>query len=506
MSLGSLWTYFESDFSPEFINDVASISPYLNWNPQYFLGSPGNSVNSEPVSSRPRKVCFLRPVYRFASQEEKTVTNAQLPPGNMENSRTERQRCSEKLDVPHPGTCPWAETEEKTWSELQEALVTMKAAEKMCWRIQRIELENSNLIATLEEQAREMEELGEKLIGAGIHAEEASQEDPGKPREDAAPSWSPPELMKCASELSKMRMQDDLCKMEVKKYKELYLKELRDNNALLSLLSNRTGKHLEQSCANLELWRSTSAVVALVEPHPECPQVPPLTSSVVEPQGSVSQPHGGPEASCDSMKKPQSSSENKKTVRKEEGKSARSLLCALHREARRTKELQRELTEIKKIFNMYPKEGHGCEGRGHSFREVPKVNQTEMSVPVVTLNPEGEAAAEEHRVWVQETPRASSLAAMELEMRRIQSAIAEANIRERSVKKELAVMKQLYRGELERIDSMWLDVVKSGREPASRAHASPLRPAPRTCLRPRVGCGGALHPGRLEDMLSEPRR
>lgn len=35
--------------------------------------------------------------------------------------------------------------------------------------------------------------------------------------------WSQAELTKLTSELSKMRLQEDSCKMEVEKFKEMYL-------------------------------------------------------------------------------------------------------------------------------------------------------------------------------------------------------------------------------------------------------------------------------------------
>jgi hypothetical protein len=69
--------------------------------------------------------------------------------------------------------------------------------------------------------------------------EAAPEGEPGATREDVAASWSQMELMELTSELAKARMQNDSCKMEVQKYKELYLKELRSNNALLSRLQNR---------------------------------------------------------------------------------------------------------------------------------------------------------------------------------------------------------------------------------------------------------------------------
>ena len=40
---------------------------------------------------------------------------------------------------------------------------------------------------------------------------------------------------------------------------------------------------------------------------------------------------------------------------------------------------------MKKIFNMPPQEGRGHEGRRHSCREVSKVSQAEMGVPVAML-------------------------------------------------------------------------------------------------------------------------
>lgn len=51
--------------------------------------------------------------------------------------------------------------------------------------------------------------------------------------------WSQAGLTKLTSELSKMRMQEDSRKMEVEKFKELYLKKLRSNSALFSHLPSR---------------------------------------------------------------------------------------------------------------------------------------------------------------------------------------------------------------------------------------------------------------------------
>lgn len=65
----------------------------------------------------------------------------------------------------------------------------------------------------------------------------------------------------------------------------------------------RTCKCPEQSCSNHEgemRWK-TSSMVALVGPHPECPQVPYLTGSSMEPQGNVPQPSQCPGASCEFM-------------------------------------------------------------------------------------------------------------------------------------------------------------------------------------------------------------
>ncbi|XP_032741040.1 ankyrin repeat domain-containing protein 26 isoform X1 [Rattus rattus] len=392
---------------------------------------------------------------------EKTTINERLPCGNMENSRTERQRYLQKLDVTHPGIYSWIEIEAKTWDELRESLAMLKAAKKMRCRIQRLELENSNLVVTIEKQAREMEALGEKLLNTGNDVVEAAPEgDPGEAREEAvAAPWSQMELMQLTSELAKMRMQEDSCKTEVQKYKELYLQELRSNNALLSSLQNRTCKRPEQSCSNQEgemRWK-TSSMVALVGPHPECPQVPYLTSSTMEPQGNVPQPSQCPGASCEFMENARGCSEDTEKVRRKLTSSVRSLLCALHQETRRTKELQKELAKMKKIFNMASREGRGHEGRGHSFHEVSKVNQAKMGVPVAMLRLEGEAAAAENLECARETRRASFLTQMELEMKRIKSAIAEVNTQECLVKKELDAIKQLYRGELEHIDSVSLE-------------------------------------------------
>ncbi|XP_021070595.1 ankyrin repeat domain-containing protein 26 isoform X2 [Mus pahari] len=341
---------------------------------------------------------------KFAPQEEKTMINEQLPFGNMESLRTQRQRSPQKVDVTHTGICPWIETEAKTWNEV-----------------------------------------------------EAAQEGgPGETRKDVAASWSQVELMELTSELAKERMQDDSCKMEVQKYKELYLKELRSNNALLSRLQNRTCKCSERSCSNHgeEMRWKTSSMVALVGPCPECPQVPYLTSSTMEPQGNVSQPSQCPEARCECMENPRSLSEDKEKVWLELISSVRFLHCALHRETRRTKELQKELAEMKKIFNMPPQQGRGHEDRRHSCREVSKVSQAEMGVPVAMIRLEGEATTAENLVCVHETPSASLLTKMELEMESIKSAIAEVNTQERLAKKELEVIKHLYRGELEHIDNL----------------------------------------------------
>ncbi|XP_021006577.1 LOW QUALITY PROTEIN: ankyrin repeat domain-containing protein 26 [Mus caroli] len=378
----------------------------------------------------------------------------------MESLRLERQQSPQKLDVTHTGICSWIETEAKTWNELRGSLAMLKAAKKMRCRIQRIELENSNLVVTIEKQAREMEALGEKLLNAGISVvESAPGGEPGETREDVAASWSQMELMELTSELAKARMQNDSCKMEVQKYKELYLKELRSNNALLSRLQNRTCKCPEWSCSNhgeKMRWK-TSSMVALVGPHPECPQVPYLTSSTMEPQGNVPQPSQCPEARCEFMENPRSWSEDKEKGWLELISSIRFLHGALHRETRRTKELQKELAEMKKIFNMPPQEGRGHKGRRHSCPEVSKVSQAEMGVPVAMLRLEGEATTADNLVCIHETPTASFLTQMELEMKSIKSAIAEVNTQECLVRKELEVIEQLYRGELERIDSVRID-------------------------------------------------
>lgn len=57
------WTRNESDFSPNSVNHLTATGPYFNWGPQWFRESPGISVNSELVSNRSQKVCFLYLVY-----------------------------------------------------------------------------------------------------------------------------------------------------------------------------------------------------------------------------------------------------------------------------------------------------------------------------------------------------------------------------------------------------------------------------------------------------------
>ncbi|XP_036044774.1 uncharacterized protein LOC118584605 [Onychomys torridus] len=400
---------------------------------------------------------------QFASQEQKTMINAQLPDGTyMENLRTKGQQHLEKLDVTHPGMCPWAETEEKTWNELQEALEILKAAKMICHRIQRIELENSDLIVTTEKQAKEMEALWEKLLSAGAQAVEAAPKgDPGKRRQDAAAEMgSQAEPTELASELSAVRMQGDSYKMEVEKYKELYLKELRSNNALLSLLPSRTCKCPKGLRANLEegMRPNNSAMVTLVGPHPKRPQVANLTSSRMKSQGTAPHTSQSPKGSCEFTGNPRSWSEDQEKARRKLVSSVHSLLHALRREARRTALLEKELTGIKKNLNMAPKEGHRCDGIRHIIRKVSKASQAEMNSPVGMLRLEGEAAAKENLVCVRENPSAAVLTQMELDMKDIEAAISEENTQERLVKRELEIWKKLYRGEIENIDGMPLEL------------------------------------------------
>lgn len=70
----------------------------------------------------------------------------------------------------------------------------------------------------------------------------------------------------------------------------------------------RTCKCSERSCSHYEeemRWK-TSSMVALVGPRPECPQVPYLTSSTMEPQGNAPQPSQCPEARCELVENPRS--------------------------------------------------------------------------------------------------------------------------------------------------------------------------------------------------------
>lgn len=57
-----------------------------------------------------------------------------------------------------------------------------------------------------------------------------------------------------------------------------------------------------------------------------------------------------------------------------------------------------------------------------------------------------------------ENPSASVLTQMELEIKDIEAAISEENTQELLVKRELEVWKKLYRGEIEQIDGMPLEL------------------------------------------------
>lgn len=58
----------------------------------------------------------------------------------------------------------------------------------------------------------------------------------------------------------------------------------------------------------------------------------------------------------------------------------------------------------------------------------------------------------------EENPSAAVLTQMELEMKDIEAAISEENTQELLVKRELEVWKKLYRGEIEQIDGMPLEL------------------------------------------------
>ena len=75
---------------------------------------------------------------------------------------------------------------------------------------------------------------------------------------------------------------------------------------------------------------------------------------------------------------------------------------------------------------------------------------------------------------------------MELEMKSIKSAIAEVSTQECLVKRELEVMKHLYRGELEHIDSVSAigSEYVNGENPGLSTKAEPQR----TQLMTHVGC------------------
>lgn len=60
MSSGTYWTYCELYTGQNSVTILAPKAPTLTGGPQCFLGTPVISVNSEPVSSKPRRSeCFL---------------------------------------------------------------------------------------------------------------------------------------------------------------------------------------------------------------------------------------------------------------------------------------------------------------------------------------------------------------------------------------------------------------------------------------------------------------
>ena len=59
---------------------------------------------------------------------------------------------------------------------------------------------------------------------------------------------------------------------------------------------------------------------------------------------------------------------------------------------------------------------------------------------------------------IEENPGATVLTQMELEVEELQSALSEVHAHEHLVKKDLEALKQLYRGELEYIDGMSLEL------------------------------------------------
>lgn len=59
---------------------------------------------------------------------------------------------------------------------------------------------------------------------------------------------------------------------------------------------------------------------------------------------------------------------------------------------------------------------------------------------------------------IQENPGTTVLTQMELEMKELKSALSEVHAQEHLVKKDLEALKQLYRGELESIDGMSLEL------------------------------------------------
>lgn len=82
----------------------------------------------------------------------------------------------------------------------------------------------------------------------------------------------------------------------------------------------------------------------------------------------------------------------------------------------------------------------------------------------------------ENLVCLQKNPDTAVLTQMELKMKELTSALSEVHAQEHLVRKDLEALKQLYRGELEFIDGMSLELcLWVGRSHSKPSHASPQK-------------------------------
>ncbi|XP_029391222.1 ankyrin repeat domain-containing protein 30A isoform X2 [Mus pahari] len=190
---------------------------------------------------------------------------------------------------------------------LQQELLLMRTIQKKCGKLEKnkkqLEQEVMNLRSHMEKNmvehsqaqqyAREVEErarqdLVEKLkqVNLFLQAQAASQENLEQLRENSNASVrSQMELRikDLESQLYKLKAQEDLDKIELEKYKQLYQEEFRARKALSSKL-NKTSEKLEEASTKLllEEQQNRSLLSTLsTRPVVECPCVGNLHNSLV---------------------------------------------------------------------------------------------------------------------------------------------------------------------------------------------------------------------------------